>query len=374
MLSGTLGLALESLAPEAGRFVDLFAGSGAVSRFVAERVDVPVIAVDLMRFSASITAATLERDRSLDAVGLYRRWANGAADYLRDRQDLVVAAAVLSAAHDDEEVYRARELCATSTDGGFIWSDYGGYYYSPVQALQLSAMYAALPKRAPHRTVALAALLRAASRASASPGHTAQPFRPTERLLPHLRSAWKVDIATEVQRQLNHLGPRPALRKGAVHTGDSVEFVTKNIRDGDLVFCDPPYSEAQYSRFYHVLEGIARGGWQQVSGAGRAPAGHERPSSEFSRRTRAVSATRRLLAELARKRTTVLWTYPEGDRSNGLTVEDIREAANESFVVKETRIPMRHSTLGGVASTSAAERGGRKDLHEVLFQLVSKAN
>ena len=30
------------------------------------------------------------------------------------------------------------------------------------------------------------------------------------------------------------------------------------VREGDLVFLDPPYSGVHYSRFYHVLETIAR--------------------------------------------------------------------------------------------------------------------
>jgi len=367
MLTGTLGNHLRDLAPVAARFVDLFAGSGAVSRYVATRATVPVAAVDLMRFSGIIAAATVERTTALNAGRLFAAWRRRAIDWALEHGELESAALAVSQPESADDVEVGRALCRVSVDGAFIWSHYGGYYFSPAQSLRLSAFYATLPLKAPQRTVALAALLRTASRASASPGHTAQPFRPTERLLPHLRSAWRVDVDTELKRQLEAIAPSPALVKGAAVTGDSVVFAQQCVRDGDLVFCDPPYSEAQYSRFYHVLEGIAIGGWSHVSGAGRAPEGSERPSSDFSRKTRAVAATDRLITGLAQHRTTVLWTYPEGIRSNGLTVDDIRACAEHHFTVSETRIPMRHSTLGG-SQLNHEQRHGRRDLHEVLFR------
>ncbi|WP_237358171.1 DNA adenine methylase [Rathayibacter tritici] len=177
---------------------------------------------------------------------------------------------------------------------------------------------------------------------------------------------------SEVQRQLDAIAPISALVRGKATTGDSVDFADNYARPGDLVFCDPPYSDAQYGRFYHVLEGIARGGWEGVFGAGRAPVNSDRPSSDFSRRTQAVNATGKLLTALAANQTTVLWTYPEGVRSNGLTVTDIRMLAEPIFKVTELRIPMRHSTLGG-SEVNHKDRHGRRDLHEVLFRLESRA-
>jgi len=371
MLAGTLGDHLRDLAPSHDRFVDLFAGSGAVAKFVATQVHVPVVAVDLMQFSGRIAAATIERTRQVDGPTLTTRWKQRATEWVAEHPGLLAAATAVADPQNAATVEAARELCRVPLDGGFIWSDYGGYYFSPLQALHLSAYHATLPPRAPHRGIALAALLRTASRASASPGHTAQPFRPTERLLPHLRSAWRIDIGTELSRQVNTIVASAAFVAGHSVTADSVAFAEHHVRHGDLVFCDPPYSEAQYSRFYHVLEGIARGGWDSVHGAGRAPLGTERSSSDFSRKTQAKTATRTLLTALAKHRATVLWTYPEGERSNNLTVDDIRAYASPHFTITESRIPMRHSTLGG-SETHKRGRLGRKDLYEVLFQFDPK--
>lgn len=367
MLSGSLGERLDEAAKQGTRFVDLFAGSGAVARHVARTVAVPVVAVDLMNYSALLSGATIQRKQRVDASKLWREWSARARDLNSKRSQFVERAAGLSQPQSEAAVIAARTLCSQPIEGGFVWRDYGGYYFSPTQSLQLSALIATAPERAPRRTVALAALLRAASRASASPGHTAQPFRPTDRLLPHIRAAWRVDIYEEVQKQLYALAEDHALIAGTTWVGSAQDFVDRRLRDGDVLFCDPPYSEAQYSRFYHVLEGIARGGWPSVSGAGRAPVGSLRESSEFSRRTTSVDATLRLIRAAAKRRVTMLWTYPEGERSNGLTVESIREIARQHFEVEETLIPMRHSTLGG-SSTTNKKRAGRKELNEVLLE------
>jgi adenine-specific DNA-methyltransferase len=225
-----------------------------------------------------------------------------------------------------------------------------------------------MPLRRPHSTVALAAVLLAASRASASPGHTAQPFQPTERLLPHINLAWNVGIREEIRKHTGLISSSYAKTRGEALVGEGLEYLQTNLRDGDLVFCDPPYSSAQYGRFYHVLEGIARGGWESVSGAGRAPTVSARASSLFSLKSSAATAATELMDALAAKRVTALWTYPEGERSNGLTVDYIREEAGKRFAVDESRVPMRHSTLGG-SNLGGLARSSRHELYEVLFCL-----
>ncbi|WP_419538910.1 DNA adenine methylase [Microbacterium paraoxydans] len=150
--------------------------------------------------------------------------------------------------------------------------------------------------------------------------------------------------------------------------GSAQAFLDTRAKKGDLLFCDPPYSDAQYSRFYHVLEALARDGWPSVSGAGRAPGASERASSDFSRRPAAGAAMASLLQRAAEIGCTVMLTYPEGDRSNNLSSWDIERIAHPLFSLEVLRIPHRHSTLGG-SSASGGGRAGRKDLHELLYTL-----
>src|SRR5205807_482401 len=76
------------------------------------------------------------------------------------------------------EVLAARDVCR-ELPGSTMWSAYGGYYLSPHQAAMFDALRSSLPKDPDERRLGLGALIVAAARCVASPGHTAQPFRPT---------------------------------------------------------------------------------------------------------------------------------------------------------------------------------------------------
>jgi adenine-specific DNA methylase len=180
-------------------------------------------------------------------------------------------------------------------------------------------------------------------------------------------------VVTELTKEVTEISGQHAQVKGSTYVGDAQGYLDRELRDGDLLFCDPPYSEAQYSRFYHVLEGIYQGGWPAISGAGRAPDGQLRPTSLFSGKVSAQGAFEDLLKSAATRDCRMVVTYPEGERSNGLSVNDIVQMSRDSgFAVAEKRIPMRHSTLGG-SSLHSSGRSGRKDLHEVVFVLRSPA-
>src|SRR5690606_4733330 len=126
--------------------------------------------------------------------------------------------------------------------------------------------------------VSLAALISAASKCSASPGHTAQPLGITNSSLPHVIDAWGRDPFHYVLDEVKNLAPRHALVLGKTITG-SLENLIASLNEGDLAFCDPPYSGVHYSRFYHVLETLSRCLSVEVTGSGRNPPFSERPSS-----------------------------------------------------------------------------------------------
>ena len=72
-----------------------------------------------------------------------------------------------------------------------------------------------------------------------------------------LTDSWKRDPLEYARMALTGLAPPFTQKKGMARTGDAVEEA-KGLRESDLAIVDPPYSAAQYSRFYHVLETIAR--------------------------------------------------------------------------------------------------------------------
>src|SRR5205823_11384037 len=112
--------------------------------------------------------------------------------------------------------------------------------------------------------------------------------------------------------------PRHATVTGTAVISDAVTIAGRLSPD-DLVVADPPYSDVQYSRFYHVLETIARNERSVVEGRGRYPPLASRPQSDFSKRGMSKNALIDLLSTLSAARSSVIFTFPRGETSNGLS-------------------------------------------------------
>ncbi len=331
------------------RFVDLFAGGGFVSWFVAERIERPVIAVDLQRYSTILVEAVISRTKLLDAKKIAINWVEKAQKE-RNRSYLWRKARHLSNQNLNVGSYvqEARELCANKSDIGPIWNAYGGHYFSPTQALTFDYLLDNLPNVYEEKVVCLAACISAASECVASPGHTAQPFQPTERAGKFILESWQQDPLEHCKTNLKFLCQKFAKVKGSVIT-DNAENVTPQLTSKDLVFIDPPYSSVQYSRFYHVLETMAQCHKSiSVFGVGRYPPLEDRPQSEFSNVGQAKTALESLLKNIAGQGSTIIFTFPSGNSSNGLSGDYIKTIASEWFFVEDRNtIEGQFSTLGG---------------------------
>ena len=269
-----LGDLLAEHAPHATRFVDLFAGSGAVAIHVATKYAIPVAAFDLQQYSAVLAGAVLERQTELKWKQLWDAWhVRATASRLRFDAPEISKVTIQKVEEARDWSVRRRGLPLTRA--------YGGHYYSPSQAVWLDAYRSTLPRLEPARTVALAAILHAASRCAASPGHTAQPFQPSRKANQYIADAWAKDISSLMKECFEALSKQYAKCAGVVQTADANQ-AAETVRETDLVFIDPPYSDVQYSRFYHVFESIATGMPGEVSGSGRNPSPETRPHSKYS--------------------------------------------------------------------------------------------
>src|SRR5438552_15446185 len=74
MLQNGLGALLSKEATDTRRFVDLFAGSGAVSVHFACRFDIPVLAFDLQCYSAVLTGAVIGRQTRVNWETAWGTW------------------------------------------------------------------------------------------------------------------------------------------------------------------------------------------------------------------------------------------------------------------------------------------------------------
>lgn len=345
------------------RFVDLFAGSAAVAWHVAQRHEIPVIATDLQLYTRELAQAVLGRTAKISADPIWRQWQTDAQPLVEE-----ISAPVL-AGKNKPEVFSARAWAEWFPEGSLIRA-YGGHYYSPLQTAWIEALRATLPRHEPDRSVCLAALIIAASKAAASPGHTAQPFQPTKTANRFIEESWSKSLPVLVKSVLELVCAQHARSKGIAKQADANVF-SRTLRRGDLAFVDPPYSGVHYSRFYHVLESIAQGSANDVSGVGRYPPPEQRPKSAYSAVTTSQTAVEGLLRNLASRQVDVIFTFPDHECSNGLSGADVEDIAAAHFSVETRSVHTSFSTLGG-GRAGAGSRLARQKASELILVLRTK--
>lgn len=351
MLANGLGDLISKQVRQASRFVDLFAGSGAVSSHVASNHKIPVIAYDLQTFSAVLTQAVIGRESKVNAHDLWASW------YRRASAIRKLVRPISSPTVTRATVAECRDWC--SRQFTLVTRAYGGYYFSALQAVWFDALLQALPTREPERTVALAAVICTASRCAASPGHTAQPFQPTRTAKPFLAEAWALNVITHCRETLFEVSGQHAVIRGNAKVCDANE-AAGSTRKGDLVFVDPPYSSVHYSRFYHVLETIARGHCSEVSGTGRYPVARERPRSKYCLKSGSSKALDELFHTIASRGARAVVTFPLRRCSNGLSGSAVAALANRHFSIESHWVASKFSTLGGNNDVRNARRSTRE--------------
>lgn len=356
MLQNGLGDLIKREVQGATRFIDLFTGSAAISTHVAVHYEVPVNAYDLQNFSAVLAGAIVTRECKLNPNKLWTKWYGQA----KDIRKTIRPPSALAITRDIVKEHRS--WCAGRP--WFLTRAYGGYYFSALQATWLDSLRQTLPGEEPGRTVALAALIWAASKCAAAPGHTAQPFQPTRTARPFLLDAWNKKVVSYCQSALSMICEQHARTKGFARVADANE-VTGELNEGDLVFIDPPYSGVHYSRFYHVLETIARGQCGEVSGTGRYPPANERPRSKYSIQSESSAALADLLRSISSRGAKAIITFPQRPCSNGLSGTVVTQLANAYFKTEKHWVSSKFSTLGG----NNNHRNARSSTRELILVL-----
>lgn len=371
MLGNGLGSLLRQEGQSANRIVDLFCGSGVVAWYAAENTNKEVIAFDLQEYATVLAGSVIERTSPVDCKE-FDKWFDDAHSLLNSWPKF--SNICPSSISSEEQYVMFRESVMTSRHETLpsdiyapIFEAYAGHYLSPYQALVIDALRATLPDDQEISRVALASLISAASACVASPGHTAQPFQPTHTALKYIYEAWSRDPFDYVIKALTDLNSRYASSRGYAETLDAI-YAVERLEDGDLVIVDPPYSGVHYSRFYHVLETVARGSCGPVDGRGRYPPLDERPRSDFSMKSQAPLALEVLLGVVAEKGATVILTFPAGKSSNGLTGEEVLRIARKQFLIEKQTVSGKFSTLGG----NSRHRPARQTSEELLLLLVPR--
>lgn len=355
---------------QAESIADPFCGSAAVSWFLAENTNKKVISGDIQSFATARARAIVERTEVINPTSMLLNWFSKAKKIVNDvaahfpNNIRSIEPNLTDPSKIRDVVSQSRRFCRDVLPIVFfefngMWpisKAYGGHYYSPTQALVFDALRQSLPANAAKQNIALAALVEAIGRAAAAPGHTAQPFQPTESSAKYIIEAWSRDPWVLVHDAVNDISARSANTKGKAITGDFKNTISR-LSDGDLVFADPPYSGVHYSRFYHALETVTRGYEFEPEGKGRYPSIVDRPSSMFSQKSNSKKAAKDLLDICASKRATLVLTFPTSAASNGLSSSDFLEIGKQLFSqVKVEEVKSDFSTLGGNKKHRAARQ------------------
>lgn len=363
MLQNGLGDLLGREIEGVPRFVDLFSGSGSVAMYVAQKFPIPVLAFDLQSYSAILTAAIVSRQAPLRWQPLWKEWLGQATVKFAARR-APATEKITRPIVDDARVWCDEQASLPITKA------YGGHYFSPHQAVWIDVLRTSLPSREPVKTVALAALIQAASQCAAAPGHTAQPFQPTRTAKCFIEEAWNKNIVEKTKAAFELLASQFAQRPGKAKVADANQ-AARSLQERDLVFIDPPYSGVHYSRFYHVLETIAQGSCGPVTGVGRYPACELRPRSRYSVKSESAEALGDLLETVAFHGARAVLTFPDHNCSNGLSGKSVHEIAAKHFWVRKQQVDSKFSTLGGTGDHRGNEAGRspRKHAQELILVL-----
>ena len=120
-------------------------------------------------------------------------------------------------------------------------------------------------------------------------GHFAQPKKNDQENLESILDQRKKSVWLEFSKRLMAVAEESEKRKAPIHIipgpwQDALEFLkARNIRNA-LVYVDAPYKRDDYSRYYHVLETLAR---------------YDYPDSEHKSRTRSISKGERFRSEFS---------------------------------------------------------------------------
>lgn len=367
MLQNGLGEAIAAAAPTSKRFIDLFTGSASVAWHVAQRFDLPVLASDLQSFAVVLAKSVLLRRAPLTQT-VFDEWLGRATHHVTSTDFFVLADGnQKSIGTNDISVVaeEARRICEPSKF--IIASAYGGFYFSPLQSIWLDSFRSTLPMDPRERNVCLAALIWAASRAAAAPGHTAQPFKPNATAGKFLREAWKKDVVVLLRSSFDHIRSLHSRCIGEALVNDA-NTVAASLQEGDLAFIDPPYSSVHYSRFYHVLETLTKYEPFVATGEGRYPPPHDRPQSLYSQQRNSLEALQSLFRSISLAGASAIVTFPAGAASNGISGEDVLDAAADHFHIQSAKVSGRFSTMGG----NQKHRQARISSEELILTLSKK--
>jgi len=306
-LASAIADALDQADPTRGAVLDLFAGSGTTTLALAGRRR--VIAADIQEYSRVICSALLSARTDIsDSVSIFKERLQSGPPLLEllrhatqpliqfEREALLAAksgeteaicsvlehGSILAAERGyfsgvspelrsrlEDVTKRLKRAGLTGSPLATAVRYFGGAYFSYAQAVDLDCIAALMHEIEPcgSTDVFMAALMSTASDVVNTVGKQfAQPIRPKDKhgaikkhLMPKIDRDRHLDTQqtylTWLERYAFYVAP------GSGHVAARLDYrdaLTQFAGQYAVVYADPPYTRDHYSRFYHVLETMAR--------------------------------------------------------------------------------------------------------------------
>jgi 16S rRNA G966 N2-methylase RsmD len=408
-----IATALNELDPAYGTVCDLFAGSGTVAGALSHRRT--VIAVDIQEYSRVLCGAVLNPPDAPESLieitsrafeSEFAATLEYATAPLIEYEEAALKAATLGSAdllaelldHGSIEAFaatdahwvvggdfskRMTEVRARLRASGLhddprsvLTRFYGGLYFSYAQAARLDALRAsAVDLVGKLRDSILAIALSSASDVVNTVGkHFAQPVRLRKR-----DGSIKASLVGKVRRDrsldVKNIGLGWAHRYAALQPSNRPHVAVRADFESSLreppakvsvVYADPPYTRDHYSRYYHILETIARGDTPTLSASNlvhlkfsRGLYRSDRYQSPFCIRSQAPRAFASLFSAVRHLDAALVLSYSpfdSGSHPRMLTIDDLVASARNHFAEVQVRSIGRfaHSKLNSSDRTLAA--------------------
>lgn len=250
----------------------------------------------------------------------------------------------------EEELKRGINKNQKTKNFHLFQKTYANTYFTETQCMEIDNIRAALDSiPSPRRELYLVLLMAAMSYTSNTTGHFAEYLNTSPQ---NPKSVQEIFF-----RKCEGYSVYPNNFENRVFNLDYKNFLSGNsqelleiVKSCDLIYLDPPYSTAQYSRFYHILETLVKYDYPKTKFKGRYR--EDRHFSDFCRKSKAFSeldfALRRC-SELNRK--FVLLSYVDSKSCiipKGSIVELVHRHFNYS--TKPMTYEISHSKLGNGSS------------------------
>lgn len=322
--------AIKDITPINGIVCDIMAGSNIVS--YALKKDFTVFTNDVQQYSYTISKAFIENN-----------------EFTINKND----------AKKDLEFYIEKNM-----QGNFyhlFLDTYSNTYFSKEQCKGIDSIRYAIDQLPDNgkKYLYLVALMCAMSKVESSPGHFAQYMPATNKRIIPLQA---MNIVSEFYQKCDNYNNIYNNRKKNKCFCDDYKNLLKEdkLKNVNTIYLDSPYSQEQYSRFYHILETLVKYDYPKVEY--KAKYRTDRFMSDFCYKNKVEDEFKNIISYCSKNNINLLISY---SNKGILGVEKLMQLCKQFFEYVELKdIDYKHSTQGK----------GSRNIKELLIKCKCKTN